>query len=91
MDYMQSYEKTDYILSTFKNRFMKDTPPTFEMLGRLLQYVENAYRFKLPAFEVCITDEIVYKSATDIKCKIKIWMAYRKYYNYEEEIYDLLK
>lgn len=82
-DFVQSYEKTDYILATFKNRFIKDMSPLFEMTSRLTRYVERAYHFKFPAFEIYIVDKLGIKSATDITCEIKIQMTYRKYFDYE--------
>ena len=65
--------------------------PLLEMFSRLTRYVERAYHFKFPAFEIYIVDNLGIKSATDIKCEIKIQMTYRKYFDYEKDIYDLLK
>ena len=86
-DIIETYERTDYIVNTYKDRFFISKDPVSVMLGRLIGYAERAYKYKLPAFYIQISDSASYHSATCVKYFIKIIMSYNTYFDYQKNIF----
>ena len=81
-DIVETYNKTDYIVESYKDPSLLSGDAISGMMFALNEYVEREYQQKLPLFDI----NIYYSESwgNTVEYYIKIQMSYSKYFDYEE-------
>ena len=80
-DIVETYNKTDYIVESYKDPGLLSGDEISGMMFALNEYVEREYQQKLPLFDI----KIYYSESwgNTVKYYIEIQMSYSKYFDYE--------
>ena len=80
-DIVETYNKTDYIVESYKDPCLLSGDAISGMMFALNEYVEREYQQKLPLFDI----GIYYSESwgNTVEYYIKIQMSYSKYFDYE--------
>lgn len=80
-DIVETYNKTDYIVESYKDPSLLSGDAISGMMFALNEYVEREYQQKLPLFDI----NIYYSESwgNTVEYYIKIQMSYSKYFDYE--------
>ncbi len=80
-DIVETYNKTDYIVESYKDPGLLSGDAISGMMFALNEYVEREYQQKLPLFDI----KIYYSESwgNTVECYIEIQMSYSKYFDYE--------
>lgn len=89
-DFIDGYEKTEYITSNFVDKVLPDRDSVSCMISHLSKHVEKRFRENLPAFYIYICPSASMKLSTgEFTYTIKIKAQYNKeFYKSEHKIYD---
>ena len=80
-DIVETYNKTDYIVESYKDPGLLSGDAISDMMFALNEYVEREYQQKLPLFDI----KIYYSESwgNTVEYYIEIQMSYSKYFDYE--------
>lgn len=80
-DIVETYDKTDYIVESYKDPGLLSGDVIFGMMFALSEYVEREYQQKLPLFDIKIYFSESWGNI--VEYYIEIQMSYSKYFDYE--------